>query len=139
MKRTNYTIITCADCGGPAKATNKRTMYCDLCRLARQVQWHDLRPSTCPLCSRSYIEWAGPGKTKMCGRCFIAARPGGTKDSVVAACAVAGCNGGQEQRVFHEDLHICYTHLDDPAYAKSMKSAVPSKQRERMLRFAVVS
>lgn len=125
MPRRNYKTITCADCGGPAKAPNPQTKYCTGCRLARGAAWHDGRESTCSDCGKGFIDWNR--NARKCGRCFIAATPAGGRESVRGTCGV--CRSADVPLVC-DRFHICYVCLHHPARFKVVKGAILEKQRQ---------
>lgn len=114
--------IQCADCGHPYETTRKNTLYCDVCRLSRDVMYMGTRTTKCLGCSERFCRLHR--HDVLCAECDI------VKSSLWGEGSCALCGQDQATRV-RPDVAVCIGCAKAPEHRRVFIKALVKKVRTR--------
>jgi len=114
-------VIHCEDCGSPRLTKYANTKYCEVCRLARNLNFMKGQKFTCGVSGNKYAPIKRNQSVSL--TCDPYSTPGG----VTGECGV--CNT-KNARLYGEHVRVCVECLDSIEKRGLIYAALLSKQRQ---------
>lgn len=114
-------IIHCEDCGAPRMTKYGNTKYCEICRLARNLNFMKGQKFKCGVSGKRYA----PVKRNqgVCLECDPYSTPGGPQGD----CPVCGTD---DTRLYGEHVRVCVSCMDSIEKRPTIYAALLKKQAQ---------
>jgi hypothetical protein len=111
----------CTDCGRVFNAPNRATLYCNVCRLSRNLIHFGVTTTKCAVCGDRFCPTRA--KQVVCPKHYDRL-PGAARHHVEGACRYCKRD---PVTLYSDDVRVCIPCLHDPKQRRRLLKGVPAK------------